>query len=1184
MRSDKMASDKLSQKISDLYNQLEDLMAKSISDPGNVAKILFDNLGELKVGLEELTTAEEKLCQQNEVLIAAAEENERLLTADQVDRDRLSALVNSISDEVWFADKQKNFTLANPSAIREFGLGSDRDINVEKLAASLEVYRPDGSPRPVEEAPPLRALNGEVLRNLEEIVRTPNSRELRYRQVSAAPVRDASDNIIGSISIVHDITDYKRMEEELAHLASFPQLNPNPIVEVDPEGCLHYLNNAAEKLFPDLQEKRLNHPWLADWKQISQMFWKNKPQTYDRDILIGEKWYQQLIYSIPESKRIRIYGIDITNRKKMEEALLESEQRFAATLASIGDAVIATDATGKITFMNAVAEDLTGWTFQEASMIPAKEVFNIINEYTRQKVEDPVAKVLDKGMIVGLANHTILVRRDGTEVAVDDSGAPIKDSNGNISGVVLVFRDITERKRAEELLQEAKEELEISAEELRQQNDELLRTQSALQKSEEHARARSDELEIVLDSLPAGIWIAHDPQALHITGNKLSYEWLHIPPGANASKSAPEEERTETFRMFKDGKELLPENMPVQQSAMGKEIRDYEFTFVYPDGTERYVLGNAVPLLNDNGKPRGSVSSFIDITKRKQIEAALRESEQLYRAIGESIDYGVWVCAPDGRNIYASESFLKLVGITQEQCSNFGWGDTLHPDDIERTIAAWKDCVRTGVTWDIEHRFLGVDGKWHDILARGVPVRNEHGEVTCWAGINLDISHIKLVEGELRKARDELEQKVQDRTADLSEAKEELEIANKQLQMELVAHRKLEADLIKAKDAAEDAAETRTSFMANMSHELRTPMNAVIGFTSLLLDENLSSEHKEFVEGIRDGGEAMMALINDILDFSRADKEIIKLEQSPFSLRRCVEESLDLVAVEADKKGLNLSCIIRRGTPDTIMGDHDKLRQILINLLSNAVKFTDEGDVSVSVSSKTIKGNRRQILFAVKDTGIGIPQDKMCRIFEPFTQLERVISRKRDGVGLGLAISKKLVEIMGGEIWVESVPGQGTIFYFTIQAEIVQDEHLDQEEKSEDATVQCLSELKPLSILVAEDNPSNQKVIVTMLKRLGYRADVVADGKEVLQALGLRAYDLILMDVRMPEMDGITATQIIRTLQPKKGPKIVAITAYALEGDREKCLEAGMDDYISKPLKMEKLVEVLKGCSHRDGR
>jgi PAS domain S-box-containing protein len=620
---------------------------------------------------------------------------------------------------------------------------------------------------------------------------------------------------------------------------------------------------------------------------------------------------------------------------------------------------------------------------------------------------------------------------------------------------------------------------------------------------------------------------------------------------------------------------------PVSAALRGEVLIQVESSLERGDGELFHLLLNAGPLKSDDGKIIGCVITLTDITERKQMEAALRESEQLYRAIGESINYGIWVCASDGRNIYASESFLKLVGINQEQCSNFGWIDVLHPDDAERTIEAWKECARTGGTWDIENRFRGMDGKFHYVLARGMPVRNEQGEVIYWAGINLDISRLKHAEEELKEARDELEQRVQVRTAELSASKEKLEVVNKKLMVELKVHQKLQAELIKAKEGAEAAAEAKTSFMANMSHELRTPMNAVIGFTSILLDENLSPEHKEFVEGIRDGGEAMMALINDILDFSRADKEKVELEQTPFSLRHCVEESIDLVAIEADQKGLNLSCIIRRGTPDTIIGDHDRLRQILVNLLSNAVKFTDEGDVSVYVSAKTINGNKRQFLFTVMDTGIGIPKDKMSRIFEPFTQLERTISRKRDGVGLGLAISKKLVEIMGGEIWVESVPDQGTTFYFTISAEIIQDEHLDLDEMSKDAPVQGLSELKPLSILVAEDNPSNQKVIATMLKQLGYRPDLVADGKEVLQALELRPYDLILMDVRMPEMDGITATQVIRKLQPEEGPKIVAITAYALKGDQDKCLKAGMDDYISKPLKVEKLVEVLKRCGHK---
>ncbi len=428
----------------------------------------------------------------------------------------------------------------------------------------------------------------------------------------------------------------------------------------------------------------------------------------------------------------------------------------------------------------------------------------------------------------------------------------------------------------------------------------------------------------------------------------------------------------------------------------------------------------------------------------------------------------------------------------------------------------------------------------------------------------------------LTKSRDELEQRVQERTVELTHTKEELELMNEQLQVELEQHQKLEADLMEAKDAAEEAVEAKAAFLANMSHELRTPMNAVIGFTSLLLDEPLTSEQKDCIEGIRDGGQALLGLINDILDFSKADKEKVKLEHQPFSLKNCIESSLDIVASQANQKGLSLSYTINYGTPDTILGDPGRLRQILVNLLGNAVKFTDEGDVSVFVSSKSAKGSMREILFTVKDTGIGIPPEKLDKIFEPFTQVERVISRKRDGVGLGLAISKKLVELMGGKIWAESLPGRGTTLQFTIEAEIIPGGYQDLGAVDEAAFPESFAEQNPLSILVAEDNPSNQRVLVEMLRRIGYRPDVAADGKEVLQALERRPYDLILMDVRMPEMDGITATKEIRKLWPENGPKIVAITAYALEGDRQMCLEAGMDDHIGKPIQKKDLQNLLK--------
>ena len=580
----------------------------------------------------------------------------------------------------------------------------------------------------------------------------------------------------------------------------------------------------------------------------------------------------------------------------------------------------------------------------------------------------------------------------------------------------------------------------------------------------------------------------------------------------------------------------------VAKAALGKPD-EREWTYIRKDGSRFPVLLSVTALFDERGKVTGYLGVASDITERKRAEAEVKLQKTYLELLLDQSPVAVAVLDNNDYVLRINHAFTRLFGYESSEAAGRKINDLVAPENLLAEV--------------------------FQVSARGM------------AGERLDLETVRRArDGTLRSVRLLGQHIVVDGQ----------KVASLATYIDVSAQKQVEADLIKARQAAEAANRAKSEFLAVMSHEIRTPMNAVLGMTNLLLESPLQPKQREFAHSVARSGEALIEIINDILDFSKIEAgEHLLLEEEVFSLHRLVEDVVQLLRTRAAAGGLALTMEFAPDLPDTVKSDGGRLRQVLVNLVGNAIKFTDQGGVAVRVQCVKSEARRVQLRFEVQDSGIGMTSADLARLFQPFTQVDSSASRRRGGTGLGLAISKRIVELMGGRIGVESTPGQGSLFWFELAvdladapvAEVVSlDSGATADREVLASATPSPSPDHPLRILVAEDHDTNRRLAMFMLEKLSYRADFAGNGREAVEAWERFDHDVILMDCQMPEMDGFEATREIRRRETARNSarrvRIIALTANALKGDRERCLAAGMDGYISKPFTLEQLREVLE--------
>lgn len=569
--------------------------------------------------------------------------------------------------------------------------------------------------------------------------------------------------------------------------------------------------------------------------------------------------------------------------------------------------------------------------------------------------------------------------------------------------------------------------------------------------------------------------------------------------------------------------QVLDTNLPIY----GKEIN---YGFIHQGQVSNpWVNINATPILLSRKKYVLIVVK--DISQYKFEEEHLIATRDFYFSMFEEFPAPIWRWDSSGNLNYFNKTWLEFTGKTNEEMQGQNWKVVVHPDDVERCDMLFDEAFTQKKVIKMEYRLRRSDGNYHWVMENRSPYYELNGKFAGYIGVCYDITDRKVIEQTLEGA----------------------------------------------KETAEKANQAKSEFLANMSHEIRTPLNGVTGMLDLTLLTDLTQHQRENLLIAKTCTNTLLKIINDVLDFSKIEADKMIMEKIGFHLADLLEETISMYSISALQKGLGLQYVIQDKIPLNLVGDPIRLMQVIGNIINNAIKFTQYGSIFVNVGLEKQHKSAAWMRFDISDTGIGISQKDMDKLFKSFSQVDSSISRKYGGTGLGLVISKRIVEMMGGTIWVESIAGQGSTFHFIIPFAIAK---TDREPVISQGDRSVILDGQVINILLVEDDAVNQIVAAKMLKTKGYQVDIANNGHEALNSLDKKHYDLILMDVQMPGMDGIETTLVIREREKQVGEHIpiIALTAHAVKGDQERFLAAGMDGYISKPIKMEELYKTISDC------